>query len=168
VASRHLHRSIRSRAAVAAGAGVAMFVLGAGAAFAYFSSTGSGHGSARTGTLQTVTVSALVGGDTPSSTLLPGGPAADVVLRVNNPNAFAVTLVSVTGGPGAITGAGGTGTCTTTGVTFTNQNNLSVAIGASGTTLVHLAGAASMSASSDAGCQGATFSIPVTITVHQG
>jgi len=113
-----------------------------------------------------VTVSAIVGGDTVGSMLVPGG-TADVILRVNNPNTAAVTLVSVTGGPGSITADGGHPGCTTTGVTFTNQPSLSVAIAGSGTTLVHLAGAASMGAASSDGCQGATFFIPVSITVHQ-
>jgi hypothetical protein len=138
--------------------------LGAGTAFAYFTSTGSGSGSGSTGTLQAVTVAAVAG--TPSSTLLPGGPAADVVLNVYNPNTFAVTLVSVTGN-GLITADGGHAGCTTTGVTFSNQTNLSDTIAASDTTLVHLPGAASMSSSSLSACQGATFSIPVAITVHK-
>lgn len=146
-------------------AAIALFVaLAAGAAYAYFTSHGSGTGHGTTGTIQPVTVAAFVGGDTPSSTLLPGG-TADVIVRVSNPNAFSVKLVSVSGN-GTITASGGIGTCTTTGVTFTNQSGLSATIAASGTTLVHLAGAANMSSASQTGCQGATFSIPVSITVH--
>jgi D-arabinose 1-dehydrogenase-like Zn-dependent alcohol dehydrogenase len=63
---------------------------------------------------------------------------------------------------------GGHAGCTTTGVTFTNQTGFSSTIGASGTTLVHLPNAASMDATSSSGCQGATFSIPVSITAHKG
>lgn len=143
-------------------------VAGASAAFAYYTADGTGHASASTGSLQPVTVTALAGGDAPASLLVPGGPAAQVVLRVDNPNSFAVTLVSVTGGPGAVTASGGLGTCTTTGVVFADQSGLAVPVGASGTTLVRLPRAASMTSASDNGCQGATFSIPVTITVHQG
>jgi hypothetical protein len=142
-------------------------VLGGGAAFAYFTSSGNGSGSGSTGTMQPVTVTALVGGDAPSTKLLPG-QSADVILRVNNPNAYAVTLVSVTGGPGAITASGGIGICTTTGVTFNNQIGLGKTINPSGTTFVDLANAASMNATSQTGCQGATFSMPVSITVHLG
>ena len=138
--------------------------IGAGSAYAYLKSTGSGHGSGAAGTLLPVTVTAVAG--TPTTPLVPGG-TGDVILNVKNPNAFAVTLVSVTGNP-TITAAGGIGTCTTTGVTFSNQSGLSDTIGASGTTQVDLTGAASMSSSSQTGCQGATFSIPVTITVHEG
>lgn len=141
-------------------------VLGAGAAFAYFTTTGSGNGSAGTATLQNVTVAALVGGDAPASKLLPGR-SADVILRVSNPNDFPVTLVSVTGGPGAITASGGAGACTVTGVSFVNQPSVSFTIAASGTTLVDLANAAEMDSTSQTGCQGATFAIPVTTTVHK-
>jgi hypothetical protein len=144
---------------------VVILTFGLGvAAYAYFTSTGTGSGNASTGTLQPVTV--VNAAANPNSTLLPGGPAADVVLRVNNPNSRPVTLVSVTGN-GTITADGSHSGCTTTGVTFTNQTGLNVPIAASTTTVVHLAGAASMSAASLSACQGATFSIPVAITVHQ-
>ena len=137
--------------------------LGSGVAYAYFTSSGSGTGSASIGTLQPVTlVSATVA---PSTLLLPGGTGA-VTLKVNNQNSFAVTVVSVTGTGGAITAIGDSG-CTTTGVTFTNQTSLNTSIPASATATIDLPGAASMSTASSAACQGATFSIPVTVTVHK-
>jgi hypothetical protein len=110
-----------------------------------------------------VTVAAATG--TPSTPLLPGG-TGDVILNVNNPNAYAVTLVSVSGN-GTITADGGHSGCTTTGVTFNNQSGLTINIPASTTTAVDLPGAASMSTASLSACQGATFSIPVSITVHK-
>jgi hypothetical protein len=119
-----------------------------------------------TGSIQPVTVAALTGGDAPSSSLRPGA-SADVVLRIQNVNPFPVTLVSVEGGPASITADLAHPGCTTTGVTFTDQTGLSVPIAASGTTLVHLPGAAAMSTASSNGCQGATFSIPVTTTVRR-
>lgn len=142
---------------------VATVVLGLGTAFAYFSASGSGTGSATTGTLQTVTLIAVTG--TPSTPLLPGG-AGDVLIELHNPNGFAVTLVSVTATGPATPDAGHPG-CTTTGVSFTNQTGLSIPIAASGNTPVDLTGAATMSAASSSGCQGATFSIPVTIEVRK-
>jgi predicted ribosomally synthesized peptide with SipW-like signal peptide len=138
--------------------------LGSGVAYAYFTSSGKGTGSASIGTMQPVTlVSATVA---PSALLLPGGTGA-VTLKVNNQNSFAVTLVSVTGTGGTITADSGHTSCTTTGVTFTNQTSLNTSIAASTTATIDLPGAASMSTASSAGCQGATFSIPVTITVHK-
>jgi hypothetical protein len=152
---------VRRRVFVAAAAGVVMM---SGAAYAYVASTGSGTGTASTGTMQTVTVNAFVGGDAPSTTLYPGGPAADVILRVNNPNAFSVRLYSVSGN-GSITADAGHSGCTTPGVTFNPPSNPNITIPV-GTSLVHLSGAASMSTASLNACQGATFSIPVSITVH--
>jgi hypothetical protein len=135
----------------------------AGGAFGYFTSSGKTTGSASTGTMQTVTVSAAT--VAPSTPLLPGG-SGDVTLKVTNPNNFAVTLVSVTATGGNITADSGHSGCTTTGVTFTNQTGLRTSIPASSTTTIDLSGAASMSTASSAGCQGATFSIPVTIAVQ--
>ena len=133
--------------------------LGSGTAYAYFTSSASGHASASTGTMQTVTVAATAG--TPSSTLVPGG-TADVSLEVTNPNSYTVTLVSVTGS-GAITASN---SCSPTGVTFSNRSGLSISV-PSGTSQVHLPAAAAMSSASANACQGATFSIPVTIVVQK-
>jgi hypothetical protein len=146
-------------------AALAAVFLSAGVAFAYVSTAGAGSGSANAGTMQTVTVSAFVGGDAPTSLLRPGGPAADVILRVENPNPFTVHVVSVAGN-GTITPDGAHSGCTTTGVTFTAPTNLSITV-PSGSSLVHLTDAATMSTASLSACQGATFSIPVELTAHR-
>jgi hypothetical protein len=136
----------------------------AGSAYAYFRSSGAGFGSGSTGALAAVTVVATT--STANTPLLPGGGPGDVILHVDNPNAFAVTLVRVTGN-GTITADAGHPSCTTTGVTFTDQTNLQVGIPASNASFqVDLAAAASMNLASSNGCQGATFSIPVKITVR--
>jgi hypothetical protein len=138
--------------------------LGSGAAWAYFSSSGSGTGTATVGTMTTVLlISATV---SPSSSLYPG-TSGDVVLKVTNPNGFTVTLVKVVQS-GTITATGAKGTCSATGgVSFTNQTGLSVTVPAHSSKSIHLATAAAMSTSSPTGCQGATFLIPVTITVEK-
>lgn len=137
--------------------------IGNGVAYAYFTASASAHGTGRasTGTMATVTLAATAG--TPSSTLLPGG-SGNVSLEVTNPNNYAVTLYSVTGS-GTITGGG---SCSPGGtVTFASQTGLSVPIAASTTTQVQLTNAASMTTGAPGACQGATFSIPVTIVVHK-
>jgi hypothetical protein len=139
----------------------AVLLAGAGTAFGYFTSTGSGAASASTGSL-TVSIAATTG--TPGAPLQPGG-TGDVTLQVHNPNSAPVTLVSVTGN-GPVTASGGLGTCTTTGVSFADQAGLSITIPAGATQQIDLPGAASMDATSQNGCQGATFSIPVTVTVR--
>jgi hypothetical protein len=144
--------------------GLAVAAVTGGVAFAYFTSTGSGGGTGATGTMQPVVISAVVGGDTPSSKLYPGGPAADVIVRINNPNSFSVQLFSISGN-GSITVDASHSGCTTSGVTFTPPSSPNITIPA-GSSLLHLAGAATMSTASVSACQGATFSIPVTVTVH--
>lgn len=134
-----------------------------GTAFAYFTGGfASQGGTASTGNMQTVTISAIVGGDAPSSKLYPGGPAADVILRVNNPNSYSVTLYSISGN-GTITADASHSGCTTTGVTFTPPGSPNVTVPA-GNSLIHVSGAATMSTASLNACQGATFSIPITAT----
>ena len=89
-----------------------------------------------------------------------------MTLSVTNPNDFDVTLTGVTS-TGAVTADSGHSGCTTTGVSFVPQTGLSMAIPADGTAQVDLPAAATMSAASSSGCQGAAFSIPVTIVVHK-
>jgi hypothetical protein len=147
------------------------FVLsaGAGAAIAYFMSTGKGTGSANVGTMKTVTISASAG--TPTSPLLPGG-AGDVVFKVTNPNNYPVALVSVTlKSGGTITPDSGHAGCSTTDsnpvVTVSvPAPDLPATIPANTTTQVDLAGAASMDVAATTDCQGASFSVPIVITVQ--
>lgn len=160
---------MRRTASTVAAAVVLFILLSGGVASAYWLASGSGSGSASTGTLQSVTVAALVGGDAPASVLVPGGPAAEVILRVTNPNATSVQVYGVAGA-GAITADAGHAACTTTGVTFTAPSSPitpTVTVGANSTILVRLPGAATMSTASLSACQGATFHIPVALTARQ-
>jgi hypothetical protein len=142
--------------------------IGAGAAYGYFTSSGSGTGSASAGTMQTVTVATA---GTPSSPLLPGG-TGDVVFSVTNPNNFAVSLAGIIlQSGGVITSDAGHSGCTTTDsnpvVTLSvPSGDLPVSIAANSTKAIDLANAASMDIAATSNCQGATFNIPVTITVH--
>ena len=138
--------------------------VGAGAAYAAWTVSGSGNAVAKAATAQpvsTVDASASVSGD-----LYPGATGS-VALTVKNPNAFPIKISAITGN-GAITASGGSGTCTTTGVTFTDQTGLTLSVDAKGQSTVILDGAAAMSQASDDGCQGATFTIPVRITAVSG
>ena len=136
------------------------------AAWAYFHSTGAGTGTAHTTTIQAIAISSST--STPTTPLLPG-QSGDLTLKLDNPNSVAVTIVSVTAnGAMTVTGASGC-TPSNSGVTFTDQTGLSLSVPASSTAYpIDLAGAVSMSASSNNACQNATFRFPVTVTVHQG
>jgi len=162
-------RASRARGVkVAVLTGVLSLAIGAGTAYAYWATDGSGGGSAAAGDMQTVTVDALVPGDTPASTLIPGG-SADVVLRVTNPNSYSVQVYSVTNN-GTATADNTHPSCTTTGVTFAGTPgplSPAVSIAANSSTLVTLPGAASMDATSQSACQGATFHLPVSLAVRK-
>jgi hypothetical protein len=136
---------------------------GAGAAYGFWSASGTGSGVATTGDMDPVTITAATAGDVAGSSLYPGG-TADVVLKVHNPNTFAVHVISILQVEDAdITAHDGSGTCDTTGVTYTPPTT--VADIPTGDSTITLPGAAAMDLTSDSGCQGATFEIPVTLTV---
>jgi hypothetical protein len=157
-----LRRAVVVTAAVTA-------TLGGGIAVAAWTSSGSGTATAKAGTASAPTTGTVAGSAITTGLLYPGGPAGTVKLLVNNPNPYSVLVTGVAAGTGAPTGSGGSGTCTTTGVIFTSQNPSSGnSVPANGSTTLTLPGAVNMSTQSDDGCQGATFSIPVTVTVVSG
>ncbi|MCU1588668.1 MAG: hypothetical protein JWN31_2161 [Frankiales bacterium] len=143
-----------------------LLVLGsATASYAYFRTNGSGTGTVATaGSASPVTVTTNA---TVTRLLQPGG-TADLIITVTNPNAFAVSITSVTSG-GAVTAASGIGSCTTTGVTAAvPAADLPLPVPAHTTAgRFVLANAVTMSTASESGCQGATFTVPLTITAHQ-
>ena len=141
--------------------GIVVLVMTAvGFVYAAWTTNGSGSGYAKAGTSQaltTVDVSA-----TTTASLYPG-QNGDVKLQISNPNPYNVRVTGVSGN-GTITADAGHSGCTTTGVTFANQSSLTIDIAANSSTTTTLTGAAAMSNASLNACQGATFSIPVTLT----
>lgn len=147
---------------------VALGLFG-GTAYAYFAGSGTGSAHVGLGKVSAVTLVAVVT-TAPNSSLFPGH-SADVLLKVRNPNPTSATLIKVTWTGAAITVGPGHPSCTTTGVTFTNWTGV-ISIPRDTATNgypdgypVHLTGHATMSDASSNGCQGATFYIPVIITV---
>ena len=140
-------------------AAVALLAVGVvGLVYAAWTANGTGSGYAKASTAQSLTTSAVV----PTATLYPGADG-NVEVTINNPNTFPVRVTAIAGN-GAITAAGGIGSCTASQVTFTDQSGLTVDIGASSSTTTTLTNAAHMASNADNGCQGATFTIPVAIT----
>lgn len=159
----------RRLAAKTAAATIALCIAtGAGGAYAYWASTGAGTGAAANGTMATVTVEALVAGDSPQGAVVPGG-TADVAVRAQNTNNFPVKVYAVRGNGAATADANHPG-CTTTGVTFVDPAAPlapTVTIPANSSVLIALPAAAAMSTASSSGCQGATFSLPVTLEARK-
>jgi hypothetical protein len=139
--------------------GVPLAGVLATAAYAAWTTNGSGTASAKAGTSTPLTTSAVA---VTTGLLYPNGPAGDVKITINNPNPYPVRVTQVAGN-GAVTAAGGTGTCATTGVSFTTQNG-TYDVAANSSATFTLSGAASMSSASEDGCQNATFTIPVALT----
>jgi hypothetical protein len=146
---------------------LASLILGltGGAAFAYFTSPGSGSGVGNVGTAKGVSVVAATG--TVTNKLYPGA-SGDLSVTLNNPNSVAVKITSLSAGTGSVTGSGGLGTCTTTGVSVNAQSGLSISVSPGGSVSVTIPNGVTMSSSSDNGCQDATFQVPLSITVHLG
>lgn len=165
---------LRKRALYTAGTSVLAVGLVTGPAFGYFTAlVGAGPGTATTGSLQPLAILSAVTGS-PSTSLMPG-TSADLLLNVTNPNPAPVTIVSVSQGGGVSVqgGAGCTsdpawpGTSGNSGVSVASLTALSIPVAGGATSVVHVPAGALMSTASASGCQGASFRIPVTVTVRQ-
>ena len=169
-----VHRRVRRGVAVATAVGGSF--VGITAAQAMWSAHGSGSASAKATSLQNLTFANATASGT---ALLPGGPSGDLTIKVTNPNHFALKITHITqNGPvtNDKTGAGCTNDTGTPGNVTPGNSKVSVADHAvTGVTVaanasaasVAVPGVVSMAADSNNSCQGATFTVPVTITVQQ-
>jgi len=135
----------------------------AGAAFAAWTTGGSGHATAQARTsiaLATVAVPAS------GASLYPGADAK-VTVRVNNDNDYPVRITDVAfGSAAATTTSGALGVCPTgadAGLLYTDQTGLALDVAAHATATFDVDGV-HMDTGAPNGCQGATFTIPVTLT----
>jgi hypothetical protein len=156
--------------------GVTLLLTGGGVAIASWTATGTGQGSARAASVTGLVVGAgsPVGAlyplpaDTTPATGYGSGTVGSVAATVTNPNPFPVTITSATVGSATASPVGGR-TCATGSVLPTTTTPISlnppVTLAAdSAPTPVTVPGAVYMVATAEDGCQGATFSIPVTLT----
>ena len=134
-------------------------VAAAGVTFGSWTISGSGNAYSKAVTSSNLTLS-----DASAFTVadLYPGASGNVKVRVTNPNAFAVTITTVTG-TGAISSDVGATCDGTSGMAFTDQTGLSLALAGGATTTFTLTGAASMGAGSPTACIGAIFTIPVSV-----
>jgi hypothetical protein len=140
---------------------IALVIVSLG--YAAWTSSGNGSGVAKASTAQALTT----GVATAVAGLYPGATAA-LTVDVTNPNPYPVTVTDVTGN-GTITADASHSTCGQdvghpTGVTYTDQHTLSISVPANGSTSASLSNSVHMSNTSDNSCQGATFTIPVSLT----
>jgi hypothetical protein len=135
-------------------------ILVSSVAYAAWTASGGGQGYAKAGTAQALTTVDVSASTT--ATLYPSGTGS-VLLRISNPNPYPVRVASVSGS-GTVTSDKGAACDASTGVTFVNQTGLTLDIPASGAATFTLNNAAAMSNASDNSCQGAVFTIPVTLS----
>jgi hypothetical protein len=142
-------------------ASVALGIMAiASVAYAVWTASGTGQGYAKAGTAQALTTVDVSASTT--ATLYPSG-TGNVLLRINNPNPYPVRVTSVSGN-GTVTSDKGAACDASTGVTFTNQTGLTLDVPGSSAATFTLTGAAAMSNASDNSCQGAVFTIPVSLS----
>lgn len=134
--------------------------LGVTVAFAAWTTNGTGNATAKAQSAQALTT-VDVSATTPA-TLYPGA-TGDVRLRIDNPNPYPVRVTGVAGN-GAITSDAGTACTASTGVSFTNQTGLALDVAANSQDTFTLTGSVAMSNASHTSCQGAVFTVPVSLT----
>lgn len=168
LAERQAERRERTRQRIRRAGSVAaasVVVFGAMAAFGSFRGGGDGGDGAADAT--TLSVNAVATSGTAGAPIRPG-KRGDIILRMQNPNAFAVTATRVSGGPfpGSATG-GPRCTVANSKVSFTAPPALNVDIPANGNVAVRLKRAALQARGAPKACRGQTFTIPVSVTVRR-
>lgn len=159
---------MKARKLVIAGAAVVAAVLmGGGLAFAYWSATGSGSGSALADTAQPVTVNTVALTST-SASLYPGGPAGNVYFTVTNPNPYPIKITNITWGTPTSSNPTACSSALISVDPGAPTTGLDITVGANGTsTPVEVSAVLDLSSSATAGCQGNSFSVPITASGQQ-
>ena len=133
--------------------------LAGSVAFAAWTATGNGNGYAQA--INGANVTTVVA--TTSAQLYPG-KTGDVFIKIANSNPYPVTVTALAAN-GAITSDKGAACTASTGVTYTPPASPSLVVPAlSAGTQFTLTNAVTMDNTSDTTCQGAIFTIPVTVT----
>jgi hypothetical protein len=153
---------------------VVVVIFAAGIAYAAWTSSGTGSGSAKATTAQALgTVSADVTTIAAADKLYPGQANGKAVIKITNPNPYSVRVTGVSFDTSSYVSSDQGANCTDapatthpTGVSFNNQSGLTMDVPANsaGTQFTLPAGSVSMNNTSDTLCQGATFTIPVTLS----
>jgi hypothetical protein len=157
----------RKKLLVGAVAATAALGAGSGIAFAVWTVTGSGSG----GAAATVASNLVITAVTPTgsaATLYPGGPASAVDMTIANPNPFAVTINTWAWGTPI---SSNPTSCPNANVTVDANApltaSLSIPANATANTTYVITGVLDMSHNAPNGCQGMTFTVPVTATATQ-
>ena len=150
----------RSKVAGALALGVMLF--GGGIAGALWAASGNGSGEANAVTAQIVTVSAATG----AADLYPGFTGGDVFFTVTNTNPYSVTFSSMA--VGIVTSSDPIG-CPSTSVSVASATGLNLVVAGNATSATQsIVDVVTMVAGAPDACQGATFTIALTLAGSQG
>jgi hypothetical protein len=142
-----------------AGVGVGA-VIGGTMAYALWTANGSGSGNAKALSAQSITVTAATG----AADLYPGFTQGDVFFTVSNTNPYPVTFTGMTAGTVV---SGDPTNCPASNVTVSSAT-VSIAVPAGATNASKsIADVVTMISGAPDGCQGVTFTIPLTLTGSQ-
>lgn len=153
-------RKPRKRTLIIALAVLLAAIVAVGVGLGAWSIGGTGNGAAKATTASSITLADASGFT--SADLYPGA-TGNLKLRATNPNPFPVRITAVSGN-GTITSDKGAACDASTGVTLANQSGLTLDLAAGATATLTVPNAVSMSNSSDNSCQGAVFTVPVSLT----
>ena len=153
-------RTSRKRKLIVVSAVLVLAIVAVGVGLGAWSLGGTGNGSAKASTASNITLADASAYTT--ADLYPGA-TGNLKLRATNPNSFPVRITAVSGN-GTITSDKGAACDASTGVTLTNQTGLTLDLAAGATATLTVPNAVSMSNSSDNSCQGAIFTVPVSLT----
>jgi copper(I)-binding protein len=138
-------------------------MLAASVATAAWLANGSGSGAGKALSAQGLTVEVA----TATADLYPGFTNGDLFLKINNPNPYQVTVTNVSRDttPGAVV-TSSVPACDTGGnqVSVDLSTAVSIVVPAGSSTTTSVADIVNMGATTDNTCQGATFTIPVTVS----
>ena len=140
-------------------AALAAATVAVGVGYAAWSIGGSGSGYAKATSASALT---LADATAFTSAALYPGATGDLKLRVTNSNSFPVRITAASAN-GTVTSDKGAACDASTGVSFANQSGLALDVGAGATATVTVPSSVSMSNLSDTSCQGAVFTVPVSV-----
>jgi hypothetical protein len=146
---------------------VAALGAGGGIAFAVWTVTGSGNGGGAASVASSLTITQVTPTGSAAS-LYPGGPAGPVEFTVANPNPFAVTITTLAWGTPV---SSAPSQCASSNVTVDaaapTTASISIPANATAGTVYTVNGVLDMAHAAPPGCEGESFTIPLSVSATQ-
>jgi len=157
----------RKRILFGAAGALGAIIATAGIALAVWTVTGSGQGGAAATVSKSLIITPTLPANPSIQPIYPGGPAGPVFYLVSNPNPFAITVTGISYGTPVSNNAT---TCPSSNVSIdaSAPTTFSTPVAANASNWAFaIPGVLDMSHSAPDGCQGVTFTVPITLTAAQ-